>query len=205
MNIQTINISAQNGCPIEVLMNTKAPKQTAKAFKESVVIQEKIGQYKSVLSLLERWSKRYLFINTVITSDNPKEVPETLEELKKKYNGTGNITIFSGGSNYCDWSKDTNIALRHRHDLQHMHFNMGMTAQEELELAERLAASVVLDLDILYKPDPETLEMAYKVIKTDFKEQTNYYQKHKDFVLNQGLFLRTCIFNDSSIFQFNTI
>lgn len=121
----------------------------------------------------------------------------------------GNIYIYCGDSESCNWSVNANVALRHLHDMQHVQYDRGTNHEDELFLAEVLADAVACSLDaaipsltgMLPSRSEPIKKMVHDLIQLDFAAQTRYYQKHKRFVSNQGLFLRTAFFNDESVFN----
>lgn len=203
MNFQTINIS-NTTVPLHVLMDTKAPRQTEIAFRTNSEIQTKVRLYNQAIQAINEWAEDYLTVNTVITSDNPAKVPETLAALKAEMEETGNITIYSGACDKTVFSKNANIALRHLHDLQHIQFNRGMGFDDELWLGEQLA-STVSSICCLWADSVEVSQVVYDIIKADFCGQSHYYKNHRKFVKNQKLFTQTVLFNDLSVFDCMTV
>lgn len=206
--MKLINISNNDQSTI-VLMDTKAPTQTRLNFQKSKAIQWNVNLYQAAIKCINEWGKWYLTVNTVFTLVNENEAPRTLDEMKAQIKEYGNIYIYCGDSDSCDWSIDANVALRHLHDLQHVQYDRDTSATDELFLAGTLADEVTSTMSnavpqlstMLPRKAGAIKSMISDIINTDFAAQTRYYQKHGKFVKNQGLFLRTCIFNDESVFN----
>lgn len=204
MNLRTINISANPNHPVHVLMDTKAPKHTERAYKSSEKTQQRVNEFIIGLNLINQWADEYKTTHTILIDE---DAPTTLAGLKKQMAEEGNISISPVGSDNTVFKPSTILCLRHRYDRQHIEFNKGMSKEDELFLADQLAQQVTYDIlmmfNLLQKDDNGALQfLLYNIIYTDFAKQTEYYDHHKRFVDNQKLFTQTCLFNTSELFRF---
>jgi hypothetical protein len=200
MNIQEIEIAKD----FSILMNTKAKRATENVFKNNYGIQEQVEQFKECIKIIENWGDLYETKNYYQVSSDL--APQTLRGLKEQHGNLGYIYIDDVGSQSCEWNVKTNIALRHRHDIQHIEFNKTMSEKDEKFLALKLALSVLKDCrewNLISKQEQNFAIL--NIILTDFKAQTEYYSIHRNFVNDQKLFLRTCLFNSFDIFKFSII
>lgn len=79
--MKLININ-KTGKAVNVLMDTKAPRQTRLAFQNNEAVQKQVALYNTAIDCIDKWGEWYLSQHTVFTLINAEEAPQTLDEMK---------------------------------------------------------------------------------------------------------------------------